>query len=163
MMNTDDIISTIIVPAAVLLPQVMDSPEARVMSLACGFQESRFTHRRQINGPARGFWQFEEGGGVRGVMLHRSSSVSAVKVCHDRDIEPRVSKVYARLEFDDILAACFARLLLWTDAKRLPRIGDADSAWDYYLRNWRPGRPHPATWAEQYAKAEALVRESSEA
>ncbi len=35
----------------------------------------------------------------------------------------------------------FARLLLWTDAKPLPAIGDEQGAWDYYLRNWRPGKP----------------------
>jgi hypothetical protein len=44
--------------AAKLLP-FMDSPKARVLSAAIGHQESRFIHRRQINGPARGFWQFE--------------------------------------------------------------------------------------------------------
>ena len=28
------------------------------MLLAIGLQESRFVHRRQIGGPACGFWQF---------------------------------------------------------------------------------------------------------
>ena len=51
-------IPDILDPAAKLLPG-MDSAKARVMLLAIGLQESRFEHRRQIGGPARGFWQFE--------------------------------------------------------------------------------------------------------
>ena len=48
------------------LPDRMLSDEAVTMMLAIGYQESRFEHRRQIRGPARGFWQFEHGGGVVG-------------------------------------------------------------------------------------------------
>lgn len=58
-------IPDILDPALKLLPS-MDSVRARMMLLAIGLQESRFEHRRQLgNGPARGFWQFESGGGVR--------------------------------------------------------------------------------------------------
>ena len=53
-----------------LLPAKMDSPQARAMLKAIALQESRFEHRKQIGGPARGFWQFEQGGGVRGVLNH---------------------------------------------------------------------------------------------
>ena len=38
----------------------------------------------------------------------------------------------------DVLAAGLARLLLWTDPSRLPRLGDADGAWQLYVRTWRP-------------------------
>ena len=45
-----------VMPAAFsLLPPNMDSREARVMLLAIGMQESRFKHRKQIGGPAKGF------------------------------------------------------------------------------------------------------------
>lgn len=62
-----------LIPAAArLLPGVAFTPEAKVMLLAIGLQESRFEHRRQIKGPARGFWQFEAGGGTAGVLRQRS-------------------------------------------------------------------------------------------
>lgn len=67
-----------------------------------------------------------------------------------------VSLVHAALEHDDVLAAAFARLLLWTDPFRLPTKSDAAGGWDLYLRTWRPGKPHPARWPARYA---AAVRE----
>lgn len=151
-----DIIGTIIAPAAKLLPS-MDSPKARMMLLAIGFQESRFEHRRQVGGPARGFWQFEQGGGVKGVLLHKSSAYDATKICYARGVGSSVKDVYERLENDDILACCFARLLLLTDPTPLPLIGDLDGSWAYYLRNWRPGKPHRDTWDDMYARAEGVL------
>jgi hypothetical protein len=65
--------------------------------------------------------------------------------------------VYNSLAHDDVLAAAFARLLLWTDPQRLPSLGDADGAWALYLRTWRPGKPHPQTWPALYAQALAAV------
>jgi hypothetical protein len=121
--------------------------------LAIGLQESRFEHRRQIGGPARGFWQFEQGGGVRGVLRHHSSREHAQAVCRARSVIATESAVYAALEHDDVLAAAFARLLLWTDPKPLPAIGDEQGAWDLYLRVWRPGKPHRHTWNALYAQA----------
>lgn len=153
-MTCEEVMRTIIVPSEKLLPS-MASAKARVMLLAIGLQESRFEHRRQIKGPARGFWQFESGGGVRGVLLHKSSSYDAAKICHARGVGSSTKDVYERLEHDDILACCFARLLLWTDAKPLPMIGDVNGAWDYYERNWRPGRPHRKTWDALYSQAES--------
>lgn len=140
-------------PALALLPPRMDSKEARVMLLAIGLQESRFEHRRQISGPARGFWQFEQGGGVRGVLMHPASRGQAQALCRARGIEPIERDIYGAIDLDDVLAAGIARLLLWTDSHALPAVGDAASAWDYYLRTWRPGKPHPQTWPGLYAKA----------
>ena len=149
-------IPDIIDPAARLLPS-MDSPRARIMLLAIGLQESRFERRRQIKGPARGFWQFESGGGVRGVLLHKASAYDAAKVCHARGVGRSTREVYDRLEHDDILACCFARLLLYTDPRPLPMIGDVDASWDYYERNWRPGKPHPHTWTGLYERAHNIL------
>lgn len=149
-------IPDIIDPAARLLPS-MDSPRARIMLLAIGLQESRFERRRQIKGPARGFWQFESGGGVRGVLLHKASAYDAAKVCHARGVGRSTREVYDRLEHDDILACCFARLLLYTDPRPLPMIGDVDASWDYYERNWRPGKPHPHTWPGLYERAHNIL------
>ena len=57
-------------PAAYsLLPAEMESAEATALLLSIGLQESQFTHRRQVGGPARGFYQFELSG-VQGVLRH---------------------------------------------------------------------------------------------
>lgn len=140
------------------MPGIPDTPEARTLSLAIGLQESRFEHRRQIRGPARGFWQFERGGGVRGVLRHTASAAQAKRLCAIRGVGTGEYEVHARLEFDDVLACGFARLLLWTDPKPLPDLGDCQAAWDYYFRNWRPGKPHRQTWDALYDRALRCVR-----
>lgn len=128
-----------------LLPLKMDSPFARVNQAAIGQQESGYLVRRQYgNGPARGYWQFEEGGGVKGVMEHKSTADLARKVCHARGIPFVRRTVWEALEIDDVLAAAFCRLLMWTDSGKLP-TNEADG-WAMYARTWRPGRPHPDKW-----------------
>ncbi|MFF7398903.1 hypothetical protein ACFZAI_20795 [Achromobacter sp. NPDC008082] len=161
-MNLSAIIKTGIEPALALLSANMDSPAARVMLLAIGLQESRFVHRRQIGGPARGFWQFEKGtrasrGGVWGVCLHAASKDHLAALCKARSVTFDPDAIYGALEYDDVLAAGVARLLLWTNPKGLPAIGDADAAWALYLRTWRPGKPHPRTWPALHAQAMAEV------
>ena len=132
-----------------------DSEQARVMLFAIGRQESRFEHRKQVGGPARGFWQFEKGGGVKGVLTHKASAAAAKKLCEALDVEPTADAVYAALAENDVLAAGFARLLLWTDAAPLPpcKAGAAQDAWAYYKRNWRPGKPHRQTWDRFWMEA----------
>lgn len=128
-----------------LLPLKMDSPFARVNQAAIGQQESGYLVRRQYgNGPARGYWQFEEGGGVRGVMEHKSTADLARKVCHARGVPFVRRTVWEALETDDVLAAAFCRLLMWTDSGKLP-TNEAEG-WAMYLRTWRPGKPHPEEW-----------------
>lgn len=144
--------------AFALLPPKMDSAAARVLVLAVALQESGFTSRRQYgNGPARGYWQFEAGGGVIGVLAHHSTATHARIVCGLRDVKPIVPDVHAALEFDDVLAAAFARLLLWTDRYALPPVGDERGAWECYLRTWRPGKPHADRWPANYAEALRLA------
>lgn len=131
----------------------MTSDAAEVTLLAIGLQESRFEHRRQIGGPARSFWQLELNGGVRGVLTHSSSREAAKAVCRIRGVPASASAVYAAIEHDDVLAAAFARLLLWTDPQPLPAVGEVAKAWDLYLRTWNPGKPHRETWDGFYAMA----------
>lgn len=152
-----------------LLPSEMDSPEARVMLIAIGLQESRFKYRRQLVGnppkpvgPAAGFWQFEKGsaasrGGVWGVFLHESTNRHVKTLCAARGIPASPSNIWETIQTDDVLAAGIARLLLWTDPKRLPAIGKEAEAWALYLRTWRPGKPHPETWPALYADAVRAV------
>jgi hypothetical protein len=160
----DGILHSAINPALSLLPSKMDSDAARVMLLAIGLQESRFKYRAQKTsdpyrkGPARGFWQFERGGGVVGVMTHRATKDLAEALCKARGTPFDSSLIHARLEFDDVLAAGFARLLLWADYKPLPKVdADHEEAWDCYIRSWRPGKPHRHTWDEFHQQARAKV------
>ncbi|MDP3978318.1 MAG: hypothetical protein Q8P85_10060 [Pseudomonas sp.] len=157
-MTLSEIRRSAIEPALLLLPARMTSPQAEVMLLAIGLQESRFTHRRQVKGPARSYWQAERGGGmVHGVLRHPLTRDIAVTVCDARDVQPVNEAVHVAIEHDDVLAAALARLLLWTDPFALPELGDEHGAWDLYLRTWRPGKPHRQTWDALYAQALAAV------
>src|SRR5690606_32003475 len=134
-----------ILPALHMLPAAMDSMSARVIMLAIAGQEADFRHRYQIlnapgaKGPARGLWQFERSGGVTGVLNHKSSASHAKAFAQKRVGSTSPDAVWQALEHDDILAAIYARLLLWTDPKALPAVGDVEGAWQLYLRCWRPG------------------------
>lgn len=138
-----------VLPAAAdLLPSSMRSTDADRELMAIAWQESRLRHRAQIGGPARGFWQFELGG-VRGVLDHRATALHAARVLEQlqyRDPTPR--EIQAALQHNDVLAAVFARLLLWTLPEPLPTT--AAAGWNQYLDAWRPGKPHPATWADAW-------------
>jgi len=157
-MMLTDIIRTAINPALAILPMQMDSPKARVMLLATGLQESRFEHRRQMgNGPARGFWQFERGGGVKAVFTHHVSTGHLHNLCIARDVAFDIPTIWAKLETDDVLAAGVARLLYYTDPKPLPAVDDAEGSWKLYLRTWRPGKPKSDTWLGYHQKAQAAL------
>lgn len=152
------IIQTAIDPALALLPENMDSPQARVMLLAIGLQESRFQYRRQMgNGPAKGFWQFERGGGVKGCVNHPASAPHLRKLCEERGVDFTPQAIWDAIEHDDVLAAGLARLLLWTDPGKLPAVDDADGGWSLYLRTWRPGKPHPSSWKDLHRQAREAV------
>ena len=96
-----------------LLPPAMGSKEARAMLYAIGLQESRFTHRAQVidgggKGPARGYWQFERGGGVTGVLRHPASRFWMNSACNARNVPAQPMNVWLALETDDVLAAAAA-------------------------------------------------------
>ena len=167
-----------VIPAAVLaaidqalalLPRRMDCIEARCEMLAIGLQESRFRDRFQRSpqapggkGPARGFWQFERGteasrGWVWGMLLHPATSSLVADLCRARGCGFNAGDIHDAIERDDVLAAGLARLLLWTDPKPLPTLGDAAGAWELYARTWRPGKPRRETWDGCHAAAVAAL------
>lgn len=165
-MTLDEITQVGINPAMKLLPELMDSPRARVQLLAIGLQESLFKYRYQIlngttaKGPARSFWQFERGGGCKGVVQHELSKPHMRRVCDARGIPFTATGVWNAIENDDVAAAAAARLLLWTDPRRLPALGDKDGAWNLYLRVWRPGKPHRSMWTDFYQQALDFTRKT---
>lgn len=159
----DDVVRNAITPALAFLPLKMGTPEAVQMLLAVGLQESGLCQRCQIidgggAGPARGLWQFERGGGVLGVLTHPATRAHARKVCEVLSVQPDSRAVWEALEHNDVLAAAFARLLLYSDPLPLPGRNDMVGSWRLYaLRTWRPGRPHPGRWPDNFQRARRCV------
>lgn len=162
-----DVLRRFVLPAAyAVLPPVMRSREATAMLLAIGLQESRFMHRKQVVGPARGFWQFERTGGVVGVMTHpktRGPLSVALTELRYADGADNAYELHRIIEHNDVVAAVFARLLLWTLPEPLPLNGEANRAWQQYLRAWNPGKPHPATWNNFFVESWARVEQGDRA
>ena len=148
------------------LPAAVFETLSIYLLLAIGLQESRFLHRRQLvgkppepTGPAKSFWQGERGGGmVQGVRMHEATRDKAKLLYKARGVQPNNQAIWDAIENDDVLAAGLARLLLWSDPKALPKLGDVEAAWQLYLRTWRPGKPHRATWDALYAQALKAVQ-----
>lgn len=152
-----DHVQTFALPAAyAVLPSRLSSPHATAMLLAIGAQESGFEQRRQVHGPARGFWQFERGGAVRGLLTHAltrpllDAALRSLRFEHAIGLEATLQNL---IECNDVVAAVSARLLLSTVLQRLPQRGEPELAWQQYLEAWRPGRPHRETWDAHYADA----------
>lgn len=159
--NTDILIPSL--ARALPVIEIPDSAAASRLLLAIAGQESGHQWRYQLKPggpsatgayPARGFWQFERSGGVAGVLKHPASTAKARALCDACHVYPDDDDVWRALEGHDTLATGFARLLLWTDPRPLPTTEQA--AWEYYLNNWRPGRPHPDKWAGHWNSALAL-------
>lgn len=165
-MTPERFVSDVLTPGLAKLSEIggreslANSPDAEQMLLTIALQESALTHRAQViasgaPGPARGWWQFERGGGVAGVMQHPASSGLARRLCEACHVPFEAAHIWRCLEGHDALAVGFARLLLWTDARPLPTTSAA--GWQYYLDNWRPGKPHPAKWPSNWTRAQSAL------
>ncbi len=142
-----------VIPAAyALLPPPMASTAATAMLLAIALQESECTARLQFEGgPARGFWQFEKGGGVLGVLRHHATKKTIAAVCEALCYPADVSACYFAIKDNDTLAAAFARCLLWTLPDGLPPPTNPREGWAQYVEAWKPGKPHPEKWDANFA------------
>lgn len=146
-MNLTDAIELVIKPGLALLPANMDTPEARLMLLTIGMQESNFKYRRQVNGPAHGYYQFEQFGGVGGVMRHKATREILHDILDRLNIAHTTNEVFRAIVYHDALATVLARLLLWTIPRPLPAVDSIpQESWNYYIEAWRPGKPHRDTW-----------------
>lgn len=136
--------------------------DARRLLLAIALQESGPTLEARYQGspsespgPARGWFQFECQGGTAGVLSHAASKAHAEAVCASLIVVPQPAACWRALEGNDVLSVAFARLLVLTDPETLPI--EQDAAWDCYLRLWRPGKPHPDVWPDNWKLAQATV------
>ena len=152
-MTLPDILHSVIYPGLSLLTPQMNTPPAVAMLLSIGLQESRFAYRRQIGGPARGFYQFERGGGVKGVLSHHATQGLICAVLDRLEYDRSVDTSYVAIEHNDALATVYARLLLWTLPDTLPGPGEYEKAWGQYIDAWRPGRPHRDSFDDFYRQA----------
>lgn len=138
----------------------MDTKPARHELLAIALQESELKYRRQqFNGPAMGFWQFERGGAVTGVMNHPATKGYAEALCRHSQVAFTRADIWKALEHDDVLAAGFARLNLWWSPLALPEEHNEAAGWDLYFTTWRPGRPRKETWESNFEQARQYVYE----
>lgn len=140
-----------------MLPTKMNTMIGRLMMLTYQKQEDPEERRYQVvkrvaatlpenivgpktaKGPARGLWQFEAGGGIKGVLNHRKTSEYIRGICEHYNVPAEPIACWHAIEHNDVLAACFARLLLWSDPFEMPKYQDAEGAFALYLRTWRPG------------------------
>jgi hypothetical protein len=141
-------------------PRVTDLARRELLAIALTEAGPKLDARYQnspspLPGPARSFWQMEQGGGVAGVLNHSASRTWARQACAELAVVADPAAIWRAIEGNDVLACCWARLLLWTDPAPLPTTQQA--GWDYYLRLWRPGRPHPEVWPANWANATATV------
>lgn len=153
-------------PALTLLPPEMRGTRATAMLLAIALQETKLQDRVQrLNsgrpGPAHGYWQFERAGGCAEVLSSPRIAAHTQRLCRLFHIDPTALHVWNALIYHDVFAAACARLLLWLDPQPLPTADLPDVAWALYLRRWRPGKPHVATWPAHYARAWGYVQPKS--
>jgi hypothetical protein len=152
-----------------LIPERFDSLKAKQELLTIAKQESNWADRWQVidrnrpnvKGPARGLLQFELGGAVKGVMTHRACRAYARQAVAAAGVAWNAREIWVALETHDDLALALGRVLLLSDPRPLPGIGDVKGAWDCYVRNWRPGKPHPKDWPENYEAAAELIKGAS--
>lgn len=157
-MSAKTFLDEVVNPALATLPDEMNSPEARLMLAAIALQESGLAARQQVGGPAKGLLQFEING-VLAVMHNTRTADIVFKWCDANGITYGSHAIYNRLAEDDELACVFARLLLWSDPRALPDVGDCMGAFDVYECNWRPGKPSYTRWRDTaYPQALAALQ-----
>jgi len=129
--------------------------------LAIALQESGLAHRRQVSsggvegGPAASFWQFEVGGGCKGILTHHATAERMQNLCENYNVKPEPLALWEAMRYQDIVAAAAARLLVYSLPGALPTT--SDEGWKQYTEAWRPGKPHPETWAQNWAAATQLT------
>lgn len=154
-----------IVPALneLALCGIPNTPDAQRILLAIAIQETGLRNRRQViagkgeTGPAASFWQFEQGGGCKGVLEHYLVAPCMRGLCADFNVPATPAGLWEAMRYNDVLAAIAARLLVYTLPGKLPTT--AEDGWRQYIEAWRPGKPHISTWAAAWETATKTVKE----
>lgn len=167
-MTPEILLHAVIDPALGLLDRRLDTPEADAMLIAIALQESGLAARVQVldagkpwwqsrPGPAHGLWQFERGGGVTAVMGNAATKAIVDPVITQLNYPFDRTIIHDAIIHNDLLAAVFARALLYSAPWPLPGPDSPTEGWRQYLWAWRPGKPHESTWARNYRIAWELV------
>lgn len=149
----------IVIPALQELPTKMFSLPAVTLLLASGGQESGYMTRLQLgDGPAHGLWQYEQNG-ISAVLKNPKSHGYLLGYLQSHGIvDVSAENVYQLVATDDIISCIVARLMYWDDPAPLPKFGEEEYAWQYYFRNWRPGKPNRSRWSFWYQKTVKYLR-----
>jgi hypothetical protein len=92
-------------------------------------------------------------------MTHGSTSKLAKAMCDVCTVVAGDAAVWRSLEGHDDLATAFARLLITTEPRALPKT--ADEGLSQYLNLWRPGKPCTSqTWATNWNTADQTVNKA---
>lgn len=162
-MTPERLYRTAIIPALAELSVlgVPSTPFSARFVLAIALQESNLAHRRQLTadgkeaGPASSFWQFEVGGGCKGVLHHEATVDRMTHLCGAYNVQADPLALWEAMQYNDVVAAIAARLLIFTLPHKLPAT--ADEGWSQYVEAWRPGKPHPDRWANCWKAATDTV------
>lgn len=153
--NYTELNNKVIKPVMLELPAKMSSDSVTLQMMVTAKQESGLNARWQTgNGIARGLWQMEQPT-VNLVMINKNSAGYLRTFIEQKLKMPMYSTsiIYDALDKDDFMACAMARLLYWDDPNPMPKVGDLNGAWQYYLRIWRPGAPDFTRWQSAYAEA----------
>lgn len=148
-MQAKECLDNIINPTLRLMEQragIRYNPHAANLLLAIALQESNLSARIQgpnDAGPARGFWQFEKIGVAD--MLARQRHPLQI-MCSALVLPFEAGKLHLMLAYNDAMACVLARLTLRVDPRPIPTTSAPHEPWEYYIRNWRPGKPHRDRW-----------------
>jgi hypothetical protein len=150
-MQPDILLNKVIRPTLDLMDKHVGVPWSAVaenLLLAIALQESNLTARIQgpnDAGPARSFWQFEK----IGVVDVFQRQWTPLKTMCDLLVLPcETGRLHHMMAYNDMIACVLSRLTLRIDPRPLSLATTEDGAWDYYIKNWRPGKPHRNRWAK---------------
>lgn len=143
------------------------SVKAMVQIIATGLQESQVMFRKQVpSGPARGFLQIEPPTAIaaydkdaylRGELMNLR--LNTTQLLPTNTTAARRNYLANVCELNDPACVLIGRSIMWLDPSPIPEIGDVEGAWDFYaLKTWRPGKPRPEHWWDNYMQAVNVVQ-----
>ncbi|MCB1835703.1 MAG: hypothetical protein KDH19_19990 [Geminicoccaceae bacterium] len=157
-MRPQDALDCLIRPGLRLMGEPFDRDEAAFLLLVIGFYESGFRARYQVDGPARGFWQFEQIG-----LLQALKPYDVRRVLRQLILPEQPERLWPILPALDLGAVVLARGLLWSHPEPLPSIhASSQDLHRYYRETWRPGKAPVGRFDYAVTIARAVVEYETE-